>query len=73
MECFDASAKQTQVDLIEELGNGAYGSVHVAKRMDNGSTIAVKVIKYMKKGFTGNTLQQVIDVRKIKREILIMR
>ena len=75
MESFDPEVKKSKVELIEELGNGAYGSVHVGKRSDGGGgegEMAVKVIKHMKRGFDGKTLQQVIDLRKIKRELLIL-
>jgi len=74
MECFDPNPVFSQLELLEELGSGAFGSVHSAKRADTGQQeVAVKIVKHMKLGFTGSTLQQVIDVRKIKREILIMR
>ena len=73
MKCFDSSAKTAVYELIRELGNGAYGSVHVSKRSDTGEEVAVKVIKHMKQSFDGKSLEQVIDVRKIKRELLIMR
>ena len=73
MESFDPEMKKSKLELIEELGNGAYGSVHVGKRSDGGGgEMAVKVIKHMKRGFDGKTLQQVIDLRKIKRELLIL-
>ena len=73
MQRFDASAKGARFELSDELGSGAYGSVHVAKRSDNDQEVAVKMLKHMKRGFGGGSLQQAIDVRKIKRELLIMR
>jgi len=74
MDCFDPNPVFSQLELLKELGSGAFGSVHSAKRADTGQQeVAVKIVKHMKLGFTGSTLQQVIDVRKIKREILIMR
>jgi len=74
MECFDPQVKTSKLELIEELGSGAYGSVHVGKRSDNtgAEEMAVKVIKHVKIGFGGKLSEQVIDLRKIKRELLIL-
>ena len=74
MESFVPEMKKSKVELIEELGNGAYGSVHVGKRSDGGGggEMAVKVIKHTKIAFDGELTQQVIDLRKIKRELLIL-
>ena len=73
MQGYESGLAQAQYEQLDELGSGSFGSVHIGRRSSDGGQVAIKVIKHSKPGFYDQTVHQLLDLRKIKREILIMR
>lgn len=74
MQSYNQQLAESRYTLHDEIGSGAFGSVYIAQRQgaSQSERVAIKVIKFAKKGYDEHSTEQLISLRKIKREIVIM-
>lgn len=60
--------------VIEEIGRGVHGKVKLARDLDNGHNVAIKIVpRFSKKRRLGRITQNVSPFEKTKREIAILK
>lgn len=61
-------------EVIEEIGRGVHGKVKLARDLDNGQNVAIKIVpRFSKKRRLGRITQNVSPFEKTKREIAILK
>lgn len=61
-------------EVIEEIGRGVHGKVKLARDLDNGHNVAIKIVpRFSKKRRLGRITQNVSPFEKTKREIAILK
>lgn len=61
-------------EVIEEIGRGVHGKVKLARDLDNGKNVAIKIVpRFSKKRRLGRITQNVSPFEKTKREIAILK
>ncbi|KUI67815.1 Serine/threonine-protein kinase ssp1 [Cytospora mali] len=61
-------------EVIEEIGRGVHGKVKLARDLDNGQNVAIKIVpRFSRKRRLGRITQNVSPYEKTKREIAILK
>ncbi|KAJ0125072.1 hypothetical protein J7T55_006416 [Diaporthe amygdali] len=61
-------------EVIEEIGRGVHGKVKLARDLDNGQNVAIKIVpRFSRKRRLGRITQNVSPFEKSKREIAILK